>query len=373
MITIRKTTNYPDIQNKFLTMPYHKAATTHNPTSPLVDNKTKAETLSNVQGIINIALFSLNQTLANKPQRLKHDESTNALSQILKQGETLVENIQGLNNNNTPLVETEMKDLLDEINNFLKSILKELNSINNELEKQVTLDEIVDIVANIAPSTVMISGNGTLGSGVIISDNNKNRYIITNAHVIEGIDGSGNESKKNNSYKVTLYNGSDYKKPFEFDTKLVTLSNGSKAISGSSEHDLAILEIPKNINLTPTLGVTMRDSAKEPLKAGESLIAIGSPLGERDSISFGIASHINRSSDLNTNHHIQTDAAINPGNSGGGLFDLKGRLVGINTWGYSGGGGIAGAIKIDDIKKVLEGWSIPVMSDSERKVLIPTA
>ena len=50
--------------------------------------------------------------------------------------------------------------------------------------------------------------------------------------------------------------------------------------------------------------------------------------------------------------------AINPGNSGGGLFDMKGRLIGINTWGYRGGDGISGSIRVDEIISMLNSWGI---------------
>ena len=340
----------------------------------------KAATLLFSSGNItsNLILSDLNQT-----QKIKQ-LTTKDLGKVLEQGQIIIENIQDLNTR-AQLKEDNIKDLLKQINEFMKTLLIQITEINKELSNQITLNEIVDIVTKVAPSTVMIQGNSGLGSGVIISDNNNKKYILTNGHVVEGINKIEDETEENklinqannqkkpvqkDIYHIKLYNGSDFKKPIEFNALPYIISNGEKAYSSPNEHDLALLEIPQNVKLPPDLGVKMRDLIEDPLKAGEPLIAIGNPLGERDSISFGIASHVDRFSDLNLNHHIQTDAAINPGNSGGGLFDLHGRLVGINTWAYGGASSIGGSIRIDYIKTVLESWGIPVMNYKEKRELL---
>ncbi len=305
-------------------------------------------------------VFETNKTIYNQ-QLLKE------LNKILEQGAGIANSIEETKGKPN-LSEADIRGILNQINIFLKDLIKELDG-------HITLDEIIQTVKNVAPSTVRIENKGAIGSGVIFKDNNGKRYILTNAHVVAHIDEEPNlfnpfniiENKepvkpkeKMDTYRIKLYNGSDYKNPIEFDVKQLTLSNGEKAYSHPEEHDLAVLEIPDNINIPESLGVKMRDLSKDPINAGEPLIAIGNPLGERDSVSFGIASHTDRSSDININHHIQTDAAINPGNSGGGLFDLHGKLVGINTWGYRGAAGVGGSIRIDYIKMVLEKWGIPV-------------
>ncbi len=304
------------------------------------------------------SVFETNKTIYNQ-QLLKQ------LSEILDQGKGISKSIDETKDKPN-LSEADIRGILNQINNFLKQLVKELDG-------QITLDEIIQTVKNVAPSTVRIENQGAIGSGVIFKDNNGKRYILTNAHVVADMEETRNvfnpfdiigdtelikPKEKDPTYHIKLYNGSDYKTPIEFDVKQLTLSNGEKACSSPDEHDLAVLEIPSDINIPESLGVKMRDLSKDPISAGEPLIAIGNPLGERDSISFGIASHTDRSSDININHHIQTDAAINPGNSGGGLFDLHGRLVGINTWGYRGAAGVGGAIRIDYIKTVLEKWGI---------------
>lgn len=244
------------------------------------------------------------------------------------------------------------------------------------LEGRVTFDKLSSIINEVSPSTVMIEGeveninifSGTsykskvFGSGVIVKDIENNKYILTNGHVTKGSDLFRTDFK-DSVYHVRLYNGSDFENPIEFDTSPVILSNGERAYSPQKEQDIAVLTIPPDIKLPQNIGVKIRDTNKNPIKLGEALITIGNPFGNRDSIGFGIASHINRKSSLNKNHHIQTDAAINPGNSGGGLFDIEGDLVGINTWTYLGGNGVGGSIRIDSITDTLKSWGIQLSSD----------
>lgn len=291
------------------------------------------------------------------------------LSDVIKQGSKTIESIEGLNNQNE--TNNDVKNVLGDIKDFIRVLLGKLT----EMQNQITLDEIQNIVKKVAPSTVTISGNGGLGSGVIIKDKNNKRYILTNCHVLLGGPKEKKESflasrrslsLENFIFKVEMYSGNDYKEPFEFPTIPLVLPNSQVAMSGPDTHDLALLEIPKDINLPNNIGIEMRDLVNEPIQTGESVIAIGSPFGLRDSVSFGIIGHADRFAPINDNNYIQTDASIGPGNSGGGLFDMKGRLVGINTWKV---GGTGGSIKIDSVKKVLEGWGIPIMSDNEKRVL----
>ena len=229
----------------------------------------------------------------------------------------------------------------------LINLLGQINGINQKLNTKITLDQIADLVKTISPSTVMVKGASGLGSGVIITDKGNNKYILTNGHVVEA-----NEFK-DGTFHIALYNASDYEKPFEFHASVL-------AFSEPSEHDLALIKIPDEIKLDENIGIKMRDMTANPLKVGEPVIVIGTPFGNRDSVSFGIISHMDRKSRLNINHHIQTDAAINPGNSGGGLFDMNGNLIGINTWGYTNTNGVGGSIRIDFIKDVLASWGITI-------------
>ncbi|OOV88380.1 DegQ family serine endoprotease [Oceanospirillum linum] len=157
----------------------------------------------------------------------------------------------------------------------------------------------------------------SLGSGFIISDDG---YILTNNHVVEGAD------------KIIV--------------RLSDRREMEAAVIGLDKRtDLALLKIDGSSLPVVELG----DSAS--LKAGEWVLAIGSPFGFDHSVTAGIISAVNRSLP-NENYvpFIQTDVAINPGNSGGPLFNLDGEVVGINSQIYTRSGGFMGlsfAIPID--------------------------
>lgn len=137
------------------------------------------------------------------------------------------------------------------------------------------------------------------GSGVIISANG---YILTNNHVVEG----------QQSLSVIFYDGS------RRDAMLVGVD---------PLMDLAVVKVEGPVPGVAPLG----DS--NALQPGETVIAIGSPLGDfRNSVTVGVVSALNRSIGGDAPEGlIQTDAAINSGNSGGPLINLRGEVIGINT------------------------------------------
>lgn len=161
-----------------------------------------------------------------------------------------------------------------------------------------------------------------VGSGFIMSADG---YIMTNAHVIEGAD----------DVYVTLTDKREYK---------------AKVIGSDKRTDVALVKIDGN-NL-PRLPIG--DSAK--LRAGEWVVAIGSPFGLDNTVTAGIVSSKAR----DTGDYlqlIQTDVAVNPGNSGGPLINMRGEVVGINSQIYSRSGGYMGisfAVPIDEAMRVAE-------------------
>ncbi len=169
------------------------------------------------------------------------------------------------------------------------------------------------------------------GSGVIISADG---YVITNNHVIF----NSSTGKVADSITVRLANGTEY---------------AATIVGRDADADIALLKVEAK-DLSPAV---VGDSAS--LKVGESVLAVGNPLGELGgTVTCGIVSATNReiSVDGNKMNLIQIDAAINPGNSGGGMFNMKGELVGIVNAKSSGSDidGLGFAVPVNDAIKVIE-------------------
>lgn len=172
--------------------------------------------------------------------------------------------------------------------------------------------EITDVVSKIEPAVVTVVSNlggssfgqqggiaEASGSGVVISQDG---HIVTNNHVIEGAN-----------------------------TVAVIYSDGTRVeatvVGADSVTDVAVLKVNGKVPAFAPFG----DSSA--LQLGETVIAIGSPLGNyRGSVTVGVVSGLNRSVQGTAQDDlVQTDAAINHGNSGGPLLNLAGQIIGINT------------------------------------------
>ncbi|MBD2181681.1 HhoA/HhoB/HtrA family serine endopeptidase [Aerosakkonema funiforme] len=164
--------------------------------------------------------------------------------------------------------------------------------------------------------------NGT-GSGFII---NSDGQILTNAHVVDGVD----------TVTVTLKDGRTFK---------------GKVLGTDPVTDVAVVKIEAD-NL-PAIRIGNSDN----LKPGEWAIAIGNPLGLDNTVTTGIISATGRTSSQvgvpdKRVSFIQTDAAINPGNSGGPLLNAAGEVVGMNTAIIQGAQGIGFAIPINTAQRI---------------------
>ncbi len=162
----------------------------------------------------------------------------------------------------------------------------------------------------------IVSGGLSSGSGVFISQDG---YVLTNNHVVEGAE----------LYSVVLANGSEIV---------------ANLIGADPYSDLAVLKVDE----TPPAVVQLGSS--DLLKPGETVIAIGSPLGDfKNTVTAGVISAVGRSLDSGNGflmeNMIQTDAAINQGNSGGPLVNLAGEVIGINTLIVRGGSGASTVVE----------------------------
>ncbi|MCY7779015.1 trypsin-like peptidase domain-containing protein [Bacillus haynesii] len=187
-------------------------------------------------------------------------------------------------------------------------------NVNNEVTQVVSKvsDSVVGVI-NIQKTGVWDGDSeaGT-GSGVIYKKDGNTSHIVTNHHVIEGA----------SQIEVSLNDG----------TRIP-----AKLIGSDKLMDLAVLQVNSN-----KIKAAVEFGNSDKVKTGEPVIAIGNPLGLQfsGSVTQGIISGTERAVPVDSNGDgqpdwnaevLQTDAAINPGNSGGGLFNIDGKVIGINS------------------------------------------
>jgi len=172
----------------------------------------------------------------------------------------------------------------------------------------------------IGPAVIKVSTPAGLGSGVII---NKDGFAITNAHVVQG----------ETSLRATVWFAQDdgtLKRVDIDDVELVAVNN---------HVDLALVKLKhpdgKDFAFAPLAKL-------ESVGVGETVFAIGNPLGLERTLTQGVVSTVSRNVEGLT--YIQTDTAINPGNSGGPLFNTRGEVVGITNMGILGAEALGFAI-----------------------------
>ena len=211
----------------------------------------------------------------------------------------------------------------------------------------LTIPEIVKKVspAVVAISTQSASGNSGfgwqtapqegMGTGIIF---NEEGYVLTNYHVISGAQ----------NIKVILSDGKEV---------------SAKVVNYDAAADVAVVKLAEN---TKVPGVAEFGDS-DMLEVGESVVAIGNPLGKEflGSVTAGVVSAINRQVSIESKDlkFIQTDAAINPGNSGGPLVNSRGQVIGINTAkiGEAGVEGLGFAIPINTVNPKMENLVKPIL------------
>jgi serine protease Do len=167
---------------------------------------------------------------------------------------------------------------------------------------------VKELVARFGEAVVSIETPSSKGSGFLINDRG---YAITNAHVIQG------ETR----ISAILYQnvtGGLARRRIE-DVEIVAVN---------PFFDLALIKLPLPADLKPNHLVLGNG---EDVNTGDSVFAVGNPLGLERSVTQGIVS--SRSRNLQGQLYLQTDTAINPGNSGGPLFNLRGEVIGVTSRG----------------------------------------
>lgn len=193
-----------------------------------------------------------------------------------------------------------------------------------------TLD-IAQLYEKYGAGVVRVEHSQGLGSGFVID---KDGHILTNAHVVDGAQGTISVSFSNDE---------------RVEAQVIGVDNAT---------DVALLRV--DLPASALTVVPLGDSTS--VVVGEPVVAIGNPFGQDRTVTSGIVSAVARQIEapngFGINGVIQTDAAINQGNSGGPLFDMRGQVIGINSQIYTGGtgGGNVGlgyAVPINLVKEVV--------------------
>ncbi|NPC95867.1 trypsin-like peptidase domain-containing protein [Nocardioides sp. zg-DK7169] len=197
---------------------------------------------------------------------------------------------------------------------------------------------VAAVAQELLPSTVQILAElegegGATGSGFVLD---RQGHIVTNNHVVA-------DATRDDAIEIVDQEGNRY---------------AAEIVGRSPVYDLAVLYSKEAEGLTPAaLG------ASQALRVGETVVAIGSPLGLSSTVTAGIVSALQRpvttggsADDSSYINAVQTDAAINPGNSGGPLVNLRGQVVGVNSAIATTGGTLLGS----ESGNIGVGFAIPI-------------
>jgi putative serine protease PepD len=211
------------------------------------------------------------------------------------------------------------------------------------------ISSVEEVAAKVLPSVVTlqseVGGQSYLGSGIVLTPGG---LIMTNNHVVAAM----------------------AKVPRESVSAMVTFNDGRTAafsvVATDPKNDIAIVRAQGISRLTP---ISFGSSAH--LRVGQSVVAVGSPLGLDDTVTTGVISALDRPVSTTADGDsfavfdaIQTDTALNPGNSGGALVDMNGELVGVNS--ASAAPGVVDDNSILQIGSVGLGFAIP--ADSAKRI-----
>ena len=268
--------------------------------------------LYDLKNDLNKEIKSLDNSLINLNNKVNSDKSEleEEISDLRNESANAIGGLGG--NIDTLLKENEeSKKAIEQ----LSEGLEELENVQVQVSKDFS-----SIIEDVIDSVVVVKAGNDFGSGVFVSP----EYLITNYHVV-----------KDNLDEVVI--GTVDNKAFRADL-----------VGYEPNIDLAVLYV-KGGNFP-----FLEFENVENVKIGESVIAVGSPLGLSFSVTQGIISSKQRTGPNGLNIYLQTDAPINPGNSGGPLINLNKKIVAINTWKIANVEGLGFAIKSDVAKDVYE-------------------
>jgi S1-C subfamily serine protease len=233
---------------------------------------------------------------------------------------------------------------------FTAGFLKQINSNGNKLEgfKFFYGDDTGDPTRQIKNASKLYKENSqsvlllvspdyeSFGAGCIISEDG---YVVTNYHVAENYD-----------RLLTFFYDENVTSLQDLDAEKFKVAS---IIAALPEKDLALLKLSSNSKFK-----TLRYGNNSRIEIAQDVFAIGHPESYIWSFTYGVISQLRNKYEWDYGGRnkcranvIQTQTPINPGNSGGPLFNDKGELIGINTFGYGNAEGLNFAIRIDEIEK----------------------
>ena len=210
-------------------------------------------------------------------------------------------------------------DFLHQLNGSVESLVQQVSPA----VVQILVNGYGNVEQHGQTNTALIGRQRSIGSGVIVDPEG---YIITNAHVVQGAV----------RVRVVLFSSENSNSP-NATLRSKTTTMDARVVGVETDTDLALLKIEASGLPSLPFG-RFRD-----VQQGQLVFAFGSPEGLGNSVTMGVVSSVARQPDPDRPLvYIQTDAPINPGNSGGPLVDIEGKVVGINTFILTQGGGNEG-------------------------------
>ncbi len=211
----------------------------------------------------------------------------------------------------------------------------------SEVRSQTRETPLVKLIREVTPTVALLTiteGFGedasyTFGTGIVVHSKG---YILTNAHVVE--------DRGELSAELSLGRGGE------------AHSYPARVVARNLKNDLALVHVEINQSLTPARAGTLSE-----VLLGESIVAIGNPLGFGHAVTQGIVSAIrkrrsytfDKNNTVVVNGHLQLDANINTGNSGGPVFNMDGDWIGTVFAKSEEGDGVSFAISVDEARDTL--------------------
>ncbi|MDA1196653.1 MAG: trypsin-like peptidase domain-containing protein [Nanoarchaeota archaeon] len=280
-----------------------------------------------VVGLLNFGALQMLKTQTNGKLNTVENNLANQISSVdatvhdVKRNITMenrvqdaqIDNIQKDTNKAIITLTSIVSEIQEESSAQLEKLQQDLASVSANSK------DFSAIVEQVLPGVVSVQTDVGLGSGAIIS---KDGYIVTNQHVIAGA----------NAMRIVKANGD------AFSARIVGVNAGK---------DVAVLKISGTHE-------ELWFAAKNTIRVGEKVIALGSPGGLDFTVTQGIVSAVGR--EFNGNTYVQTDVPINPGNSGGPLINTDGRIIGLNNFKIAGFDGVGFAIESDTVESIADAF-----------------